>query len=50
MLAHLSRENNMPEIAYQESLNELIDNGMNINSDFTLGVAPVETDGQSLIF
>lgn len=50
MLAHLSRENNMPEIAYQESLNALNENGMNVNCDFTLSVAPVETNGQAIIF
>ncbi len=50
LLAHLSRENNMPELAYQESLNELNAQGMVLNNDFTLGVAPVKTDGQSIIF
>lgn len=50
VLAHLSKENNMPEIAYAESVNELCANGMNIDSDFTLSVAPVETDGSSIIF
>ena len=50
VLAHLSRENNMPEIAYQESLNELTARGMALNSDFTLTVAPVATDGRSVIF
>lgn len=50
VLAHLSRENNMPEIAYAESVNELSSNGMYIQSDFTLAVAPVETDGMSVIF
>lgn len=50
ILAHLSRENNLPEIAYQESLNELAAQGMKLNSDFTLGVAPVVTDGRSVVF
>lgn len=50
ILAHLSRENNMPEIAYQESLNELAAQGMELNSDFTLSVAPVVTDGRSVVF
>ena len=50
LLAHLSRENNMPEIAYQESLNELMCQGMELNSDFTLAVAPVVTDGRSVVF
>ena len=50
ILAHLSRENNMPEIAYQESLNELNANDMELMSDFTLTVAPVETDGSAVVF
>lgn len=50
ILAHLSRENNMPEIAYRESLNMLNANGMELMSDFTLSVAPVETDGSSVVF
>lgn len=50
ILAHLSRENNMPEIAYSESVNELSANKMVVDSDFTLSVAPVETNGMSIIF
>lgn len=50
ILAHLSRENNMPEIAYRESLNELNANDMELLSDFTLTVAPVETDGSAVVF
>jgi len=50
VLAHLSRENNMPEIAYRESLNELNLSGMTENSDFTLDVAPIVTNGKSIIF
>lgn len=50
ILAHLSKENNMPEIAYAESVNELSANGMTIQSDYTLSVAPTETDGSSIIF
>ncbi len=50
ILAHLSRENNMPEIAYRESLNELNANDMELMCDFTLSVAPVETDGSSVVF
>lgn len=50
VLAHLSKENNMPQIAYAESVNYLADNKMSLNSDFTLAVAPVETDGSSVIF
>ena len=50
ILAHLSRENNMPEIAYRESLNVLNANNMKLLNDFTLDVAPVETNGSSVIF
>ncbi len=50
ILAHLSRENNMPQIAYAESVNNLLANHMEINSDYTLMVAPVETDGSSVVF
>ena len=50
ILAHLSRENNMPEIAYRESLNELNANSMELMSDFTLMVAPVETDTSAVVF
>lgn len=50
ILAHLSRENNMPEIAYRESLNALNENNMELHSDFTLAVAPVECDGKAVIF
>ena len=50
ILAHLSRENNMPEIAYRESLNMLNANNMQLMSDFTLMVAPTETDGSSVVF
>lgn len=50
ILAHLSRENNMPEIAYRESLNELNANNMKLMSDFTLDVAPDAPDGTAVIF
>jgi len=50
MLAHLSRENNMPEIAYRESLNNLMQHGMSVNVDYTLDVAPVATDGKAILF
>lgn len=50
ILAHLSKENNMPEIAYRESLNCLSENNMELMSDYTLDVAPVETDGTAILF
>ena len=50
ILAHLSRENNMPEIAYRESLNELNANNMELMSDFTLNIAPIEPNGTAVLF
>ena len=50
VLAHLSQENNMPEIAYRESLNMLMSQGMNVDIDFTLDVAPVVTNGKAVLF
>lgn len=50
ILAHLSKENNMPQIAYAESVNNLAVNHMGVDSDYTLTVAPVVTDGSSVIF
>lgn len=38
MLGHLSRENNIPELAYQTVVNELIDHNIDVN-DFKLSVA-----------
>ena len=41
ILSHLSRENNLPELAYQTALNALTDRKMKKNIDFTLHVAPL---------
>lgn len=49
ILAHLSRENNMPLIAENSAVYELVQNGMKRNKDFTLMVAPPETCGESVI-
>lgn len=49
-LAHLSRENNMPEIALRESLNVLFDNNMHEMSDFTIDVAPEVCSGRAVVF
>jgi len=38
MLGHLSKENNMPELAYQTVVNELIENNIDIN-DLKVSVA-----------
>lgn len=51
LLAHLSSDNNTPDIAYQTSLCSLTIGGFVNNVDFTLQVAPREnTAGQSIIF
>lgn len=50
LLAHLSKENNMPQIAYAESVNSLAANDMSVDSDYTLAVAPIVTDGSFIIF
>lgn len=49
ILAHLSRENNMPVIAENSAVYELNQSGMKRNRDFTLMVAPPETMGESVI-
>lgn len=49
ILAHLSRDNNMPLIAENSALYELNQKGMKRNRDFTLMVAPPETKGESVI-
>lgn len=49
ILAHLSRDNNMPMIAESAALYELGQRGMKRNKDFTLMVAPPETCGESVI-
>ncbi|MDO4458607.1 MAG: MBL fold metallo-hydrolase [Clostridia bacterium] len=51
MLAHISKENNLPELAYQTSLCRLTMEGMNENNDFTLNLAPVDNSrGTSIVF
>ncbi|MCQ4021427.1 MULTISPECIES: MBL fold metallo-hydrolase [unclassified Ruminococcus] len=49
ILAHLSRDNNIPMIAENSALYELAQCGMKKNRDFTLMVAPPETCGESVI-
>ncbi len=46
MLGHLSEENNRPEIALETSVSRLVSDGMKLNSDFTLSVAPRMTIGK----
>ncbi len=50
VLGHLSQDNNTPEVAYATALCELKQAGMKIGEDFTLEVAPVETNGKSIVF
>ena len=49
VLAHLSRENNLPELAYQTSLAGLNGEQMEQNTDFVLTVAPRSNAGEMLI-
>lgn len=51
ILAHLSQENNMPDLAYQTAICNLITHKMKENVDFSLDVAPVQNFGETnLIF
>ena len=50
MLFHLSRENNIPALAYQTALCSLQQHGMALGEDFELMVAPREnTTGQMML-
>lgn len=49
-LAHLSRENNEPQLAYQTALTALKEVQMHENIDFTLDVAPVSRPQKITIF
>ena len=50
LLAHLSRENNTPELAYQTAMCEFLQMGMKPDKDFTLDVAPEVTMGKKFIY
>ena len=50
LLAHLSRENNFPELAMQAALCELEQNGMKQNIDFILSVVPEVTTGSKILY
>lgn len=51
ILAHLSQENNMPELALQTSICQLSSNNMTNGKDFQIIVAPVENfSGTNLLF
>lgn len=42
VLSHLSDENNIPRLAYDYAVSELTLNGMEVNKDYTLSIAPKE--------
>ncbi len=50
MLGHLSEENNTPGLAFSTAITSLENAGMKYKSDFTLDIAPSETNIQSVIF
>lgn len=50
ILGHLSEENNTPHLALSEAIDSLTRAGMALNADYTIDVAPVATNGKSVIF
>lgn len=50
LLGHLSQENNTPNVALGESLTLLNSKGFRRDYDYTLDVAPVETNGKVIMF
>ena len=50
ILGHLSESNNLPSIAAGEAVTALNRAGMVIDSDYTIDVAPVITNGKSVVF
>ena len=50
LLGHLSEENNTPHLALTEAIDSLTCAGMARNSDYTIDVAPVATNGKCVIF
>lgn len=50
MLGHLSEQNNTPQIAKATAISTLENAGMKCNTDFTLDIAPTETNLTSVIF
>lgn len=50
ILGHLSQENNTPSVAVSEAIGSLSRAGMTVDTDFTLAVAPIETNGLSVTF
>lgn len=50
LLAHLSQENNMPQIALESARCSLTQRGIKEGIDYTIGVAKEVTDGSCIIF
>lgn len=51
ILAHLSEENNTPDVAYQTAVCSLNENGMKEGTDFDIYIAPKENNGeQNIVF
>lgn len=50
MLGHLSEQNNTPHIALSTSVSALDNAGLKFRSDYTLDIAPSETQVRSVIF
>lgn len=50
VLGHLSQENNTPDVAFATANCSLLQAGMKIDEDFTLTVAPVETNGKAIVY
>ncbi|MEG0229013.1 MAG: MBL fold metallo-hydrolase [Oscillospiraceae bacterium] len=50
VLSHLSKENNYPVLARQETLQTLHSQGLQENIDFTLSVAPANNPSETILF
>ena len=50
ILGHLSQENNTAALALSEAVASLSRAGMTADVDYTIDVAPVETNGKSIVF
>ena len=50
ILGHLSQENNRPSVAVSEAIGALSRAGMTVDADYTLDVAPIETNGLCVTF
>ena len=50
ILGHLSEENNTPHLALNAAIDSLSRAGMVADSDYMIDVAPVATEGRSMVF